>query len=341
MRLVLLLCLLSINLLAQDHADSLRSKYVQRFPDKFFVWPVLKQRSLFFDVSPRADRSKVLNYRPNNSFGVGVGFYLFEVAIELTSAIPLNEKNRATYGESDVRDLQINFLAKNFGGDVYNQNYRGFYVADPNNLVVTDEDFAKRPDIEMVNTGLNGIYIINHEKFSLRSAYNFSERQLKSGGSFVVTGTLNNVRLRSDSSILGSRYRDFFPVDGAFNEMRYTTLSLAPGYTFSLVYRSFFLNTSLAVGPAHHWIYYKPANRPERYDIAINTFADIRIAIGYNSQRFFAGMSYVTQSRDIRFDDIRFTSNSSVFKILAGYRFREVGILKKRAVDLVPLDIGR
>lgn len=339
MRLVVLLCLLSLNLLAQNQKDSLRSNYVQRFPDKFFLWPVLKQRSLFFDVSSRTNRSNVLNYRPNNSFGVGVGFYLFEVAVELTTAIPLNEKSRTTYGESDVRDLQINFLAKNFGGDVYNQNYNGFYVADPNNLIATDEDFAKRPDIEMVNTGLNGIYIINHEKFSLRSAYNFSERQLKSGGSFVVTGTLNNVRLRSDSSILGSRYRDFFPVDGAFNEMRYTTLSLAPGYTFSLVYRSFFLNTSLALGPAHHWIYYKPAGRPERYDIAINTFADIRIAIGYNSQRFFAGMSYVTQSRDIRFDDIRFTSNSSVFKILVGYRFREVGILRKRAVDLVPLDL--
>ncbi|MBX2915854.1 MAG: DUF4421 family protein [Cyclobacteriaceae bacterium] len=326
--------------MAQDRTDSLRSKYVQRFPDKFFLWPVIKQRSLFFDVSSRTDRSKVLNYRPNNSFTVGMGVYMFEVAVELTTAIPLNEKSRATYGESDVRDLHANFLGKNWGGDAYSQKYTGFYIADPNRLVTTDTDFTKRPDIEMTNTGVNGIYILNHEKFSLRSAYNFSERQLKSGGSFIVTGTLNNVRLRSDSTILGTRYRDFFPVDGAFNEMRYTTLGLAPGYSFSLVYRSFFLNTSLALGPAHHWIYYQPAGRPQRYDISINTYADIRLAIGYNSDRLFAGMSYITQSRDIRFDDIRFTSNSSVFKILAGYRFREVGILKKRAVDLVPLDLG-
>ncbi|MCW5911478.1 MAG: DUF4421 family protein [Cyclobacteriaceae bacterium] len=337
--LVVLLGLFPASLLAGDKEDSLRSRYVQRFPDKFFLWPVVKQRNLFFDISPKNDRAKVLNYRPNNSFGVGMGFYLFEVAVEVTTAIPLNEKSRITYGESDVRDLQANFLGKNWGGDVYNQNYKGFYVADPNKLVTTDEEYARRPDIEMVNTGINGIYIINHEKFSLRSAYNYSERQLKSGGSFVVTGTLNNLRLRSDSSILGSRYRDFFPDGGSFDEMRYTTFSLAPGYTFSLVYRSFFLNTSLAMGPAHHWVYYKPAGAPERYDITINTYADIRMALGYNSQRFFAGMSYITQSRDIRFDDIRFTSNSSVFKILAGYRFREVGILKKRAIDLVPVDI--
>jgi len=341
MRLLVLLCLLSINVLAQDQPDSLRSKYVQRFPDKFFLWPVIKQRSLFFDISSRTDRSKVLNYRPNNSFGVGLGFYLFEVAVEVTTAIPLNEKSRATYGESDVRDLQINFLGKNFGGDVYRQDYSSFYVADPNKLISTDEEYAKRPDINMVNTGVNGIYIFNHEKFSLRSAYNFSERQLKSGGSFVITGTLNNLQLTADSSILGLRYRDFFPSGGSFNQMRYTTFSLAPGYTYSLVYRSFFLNASLAMGPAHHWVYYKPAGEPEHYDIAINTYADIRMALGYNSDRFFAGMSYVTQSRDIRFDDIRFTSNSSVFKILAGFRFREVGILKKRAVDLVPLDSGR
>lgn len=332
---------LSLNVLAQASQDSIRGEYVQRFPDKFFIWPVVKQRSLFFDVSQRNDRAKVLNYRPNNSFGIGLGFYLFEVAVEVTTAIPLDEKSRTTYGESDVRDLQINFLGKEFGGDVYNQNYSGFYMADPNKLVVTDEEFAKRKDIELVNTGINGIYIINNQKFSLRSAYNYAERQLKSKGSFVITGTLNHLRLQADSSILGSRYRDLFPAEGSFSQMRYTTLSFAPGYSYSLVYRSFFLNSSLAIGPAHHWIYYKPAGAPEKFDITINTFADIRLALGYNSERFFGGLSYVTQTRDIRFDTIHFTSNSSVFKILFGYRFREFGILKKRAVDLVPLDLGR
>lgn len=333
------LLLFSSRLQAQESQDSVRSKYVQRFPDKFFVWPVIKQRSLFFDISQRSDNSKVLNYRPNNSFGIGLGFYLFEIAFEVTTAIPLNEKNRATYGDSDVSDLQANLLAKNFAATIFRQDYTGFYVADPNRLIATDEEFAKRPDIEMINTGINGIYIFNHEKFSLRSAYNYSERQLKSGGSFVITGTLNNVRLKADSTILGSRYRNFFPSGGSFNQMGYTTVGLAPGYTFSLVYRSFFLNTTLAVGPAHHWIKYKPIGEREQFDISVNTYADVRIALGYNSQRFFAGMSYVSQSRDIRFDDIRITSNSSVFRILMGYRFREVGILKKRAVDFVPLDM--
>ncbi|MBX2898017.1 MAG: DUF4421 family protein [Cyclobacteriaceae bacterium] len=339
MRLLWVVAWVCVSVAANASEDSVRSKYVQRFPDKFFLWPVLKQRNLFFDVSPRSDASKVLKYRPNNSFGVGMGFYLFEVAVELTTAIPLNEKSRATYGESDVRDLQANFWAKKWGGDVYNQNYRGFYIADPNKLVSTDAEFSKRPDIHLVNTGVNGIFIINHKKFSLRSAYNFAERQLKSGGSLVVTGTLTNLRLQSDSTMLGARYRDFFPSGGSFTQMRNTTLGLAGGYTFTLVYRSFFLNTSLALGPAHNWVYYQPQNSRAQYDITINTYADLRAALGYNSERLFAGMSYVTQSRDIRFDEIRFTSNSSVFKILVGYCFREVGILKKRAVDLVPLDI--
>jgi hypothetical protein len=337
---VVLLGLFSSSLFAQATKDSIRSTYVQRFPDKFFIWPVIKQRSLSFDISKRSDRSTVLNYRPNNSFGVGLGFYLFEVAFEVTTSVPVDEKSRDTYGNSEVSDLQINFLGKNFGGDVFRQRYVGFYVADPNELVTTDEEFRKRSDIEMSNTGVNGIYIFNYEKFSLRSAYNYSERQLKNGGSFVVTGTLNTLRLRADSTILGSRYREFFPSGSSFDQMRYTTFGLAPGYALSLVYRSFFLTTSLAVGPAHHWITYKPADERERFDISINTYADIRAALGYNGQRFFAGMTYVTQSRDIRFDEIRFTSNSSVFRILAGYRFREVGILKKRAVDLVPLDSG-
>src|SRR3954469_11138271 len=86
--------------------DSVRAKNVQRYPNHFFIWPVLKQRSLDFEVQNLSNRKQKLNFKPNNSFTVGLGVYLFELGIELTVALPVNDKNKNIYGETHAKDIQ-------------------------------------------------------------------------------------------------------------------------------------------------------------------------------------------------------------------------------------------
>lgn len=315
---------------AQHSTDSTRSEYIQRFPDKFFIWPLFKKRSLSYDIR-NGDNDKI-KYKPNNSFSLGFGVYLFEVAAELSFALPIGDKSEAAYGSTDAREFHANFIGRNWGVDIFRQKYSGFYFNDPsgNSGVV-----IKRPDIDLTNTGVNGIYAFNKNKFSLKSAYNFSERQLKSGGSIILTGNLNTFRLSADSVILTRSYNQINN-DSDLLLMRYTTISVAGGYTYTLVHRSFFLNGALSIGPAHNWILYSQPGGDENYDIAVNTYSDIRVAIGYNGDRIFGGMSLVTQSRYIRFDDIRFANTNTFVKLMIGYRFTEVGVLKKRAKDYIP-----
>lgn len=316
--------------MAQHSTDSTRSEYIQRFPDKFFIWPLFKKRSLSYDIR-NGDNDKI-KYKPNNSFSLGFGVYLFEVAAELSFALPIGDKSEAAYGSTDAREFHANFIGRNWGVDIFRQKYSGFYFNDPsgNSGVV-----IKRPDIDLTNTGVNGIYAFNKNKFSLKSAYNFSERQLKSGGSIILTGNLNTFRLSADSVILTRSYNQINN-DSDLLLMRYTTISVAGGYTYTLVHRSFFLNGALSIGPAHNWILYSQPGGDENYDIAVNTYSDIRVAIGYNGDRIFGGMSLVTQSRYIRFDDIRFANTNTFVKLMIGYRFTEVGVLKKRAKDYIP-----
>lgn len=329
---VLLLFLLVTQATVGQHlTDSTQSEYIQKFPDKFFIWPLFKKRSLSYDI--RNGDSDKIKYKPNNSFSLGLGVYLFEIAAEISFTLPINEKNRSTYGSTDSRDIHANFIGNNWGVDVFRQRYNGFYFTDPSGS--STSNIIKRPDIELTNTGVNGIYAFNKEKFSLKSAYNYSERQLKSGGSIIVTGNLNTFRLSADSVILTKTSSS--PNKGSdLLLMRYTTISVAGGYTYTLVYRSFFLNGALSVGPAHNWILYSRPGGKEYYDVAVNTYSDIRVAIGYNSDRIFGGMSLVTQSRYIRFDDIRFANTNTFVKLMIGYRFTEVGVLKKRAKDYIP-----
>ncbi len=331
---VLTSCVFSLHSAAAQH-DSLRGRYVEEFPDKFFIWPVLKQRELSFDIQNRYDGSQKLSYKPNNSYSIGLGVYLFEVAFEFSAAIPLDERSRNTYGASDIRDLQANFLGKFWGVDLYRQNYSGFYVANQNQGPTSPDPFIKRSDIKVLNTGTNFIYAFNRSKYSLKAAFNYSEKQLKSAGSFIIAGSVNTARLQADSSVVDQIYSpDQYSVS-SFRKLQYAAFGLAPGYAHSLIYRSFFLNGAFSVGPAHYWINYSAQDEVD-YDMSINTYMDIRLALGYNSNRIFGGVSYIIQSRNIRFENIEFTKNSSTLKFLVGYRFHEKGVLKKRAKDYVP-----
>lgn len=320
---------------AAAQQDSLRGQYVEEFLDKFFIWPLIKQRELSFDIKNRYDDRQKLSYKPNNSYSIGLGLYLFEVGVEFSVAIPLDERSRNTYGSSEIRDLHANFLGKYWGVDLYRQNYGGFYVANQNQTPSSPDPFIKRSDIKVINTGTNFIYAFNRKKYSLKAAFNYSEKQIRSAGSLILAGSVNTAQLQADSSVVGQIYSpDQYSVS-SFRKLQYAAFGLAPGYAHSFVYKSFFLNGAVSVGPAHYWINYAAQDKVD-YDMSINTYADIRLALGYNSSRIFGGVSYIIQSRNIRFENIEFTNNSSTLKFLVGYRFHEKGVLKKRAKDYVP-----
>jgi hypothetical protein len=319
--------------------DSIRSKFIRAYPDHFFVWPVIKQRSLQVEARSLVDNNRLVTFKPNNSVSMGLGFYLFEVAFEVTKAVPINEQSIARFGKTDASDFQLNALGKYWGFDIYRQKYEGFYLDDSFTPVLRDQPFPQRADIVTRNFGVAGIYTFNRDKFSFRSAYNYAEHQLYSRGSWFVTGTINSFRMDGDSVLLSINNRERFSVNADFVSLRYTTLGVAPGYSHNFVYKNFFLNLTFGLGPAHNWTYLKRSDGTERYDVSINSISVVRIGLGYNNHRFFAGMGFVNQSRNLKIEDMRISNSTGFFRMVAGWRFKEFGILKKRAIEFIPFKI--
>ncbi|MFN3839301.1 MAG: DUF4421 domain-containing protein [Cyclobacteriaceae bacterium] len=335
--LVLLLIVPNVYSGFSQQPDSLRSYYIQEYPDHFFIWPVLKQRSLTFDIQDKQETERKIEFIPNNKFTLGAGFYIFDLGFEVTFAIPLAENSKSIYGESTARDVQLNILSKKWGADVYYQKYSGFYIKDSDNPVPNGQPYPQRSDLTTRNFGVSGVYIFNHRKFSLRSSFTYAERQLRSRGSFLLYSTVNSFKLSADSALLEADAQNELGTGSGFRKLRYTTLSIAPGYSYNLVWRNFFLNGSIAIGPAHHWINYEEESGFKRDDISINSTSTLRLALGYNSNRFFGGVGLSLQARTVVFDNVQVTNSTNLFKILVGYRFREFGILKKRVWDINPL----
>ena len=59
------------------------------------------------------------------------------------------------------------------------------------------------------------------------------------------------------------------------------------------------------------------------------------MSLGYNGEHFFAGVTYNRQARNISYKNVLFSNTNDVFKFALGYRFRQVGILKKRFTDFL------
>jgi len=98
----------------EDLNDLARAKYVQRFPEYFFVWPVVKQRRTSFVLQSLKDARQKLTYRPNVSYYAGAGTYIFGIGFQLVAAIPQNNSTIERFGESRAVDLQANILGKNW-----------------------------------------------------------------------------------------------------------------------------------------------------------------------------------------------------------------------------------
>ena len=239
------------NQAVRERRDSIRAHYLETYPDQFAIWPMLKYKALSFNIENKKDRQPSVTYNPNNDFKMGAGFYLFDISFEVSFSVPIAVRDELIFGTSKATDLQINMLTTSIGVDLYYQKYTGFYKDKEGVTVLPGEAYPLRPDITTRNVGGSAFYVWNNEKFSIRSSFNYADRQKKSAGSFILYGTINSFRVEADSAILSVSDQQEFGEGSDFSYLRYTTLSLAPGYSYNLVLKRMFLNGTLALGPAH------------------------------------------------------------------------------------------
>jgi len=204
-----------------------------------------------------------------------------------------------------------------------------------NQTIPSGQPLPQRPDMLTRNIGLSFAYAFNHNQFSLRAPYIFTERQKVSKGSWLVGYTFSSFTLSADSAFVPRNEWSTWGKGATIEKARFTSLGFAPGYTHTFVYNKFFLNLLLVFGPAHYWVRYTEQENKVTDDIRIDFYSGGRVGVGYSGDKFFGGINLSTQTKNVNFDESRFRNNTSVFRIVAGMRIREIGILKKGAIDIL------
>ncbi len=279
-------------------------------------------------VSSTKNSREVL-YRPNTPFNVGVGFNYRFIGMNVAFNLPFINKETGDYGRTKVLDLQTHIYTRKLVVDFYGQVYRGYYIANTRKLfssLGSGNVEMIRPDARNVNLGLDVQYVFNAKKFSYRAAYLQNDYQKKSAGSFLVGGGIFGMRMKGDSGLIPSYLQKAGFFNGVnFYRTRVLSAAANVGYAHTFVYKKHWFATLSLTGSLG--VNYTTLNRVKNGDVnkvGLQLNNNIRISIGYNSARYFAGIHYVdlTTRSQSPVPDTYQTMGAGNFRISIARRFK-------------------
>lgn len=270
--------------LAQSKTDTL---YIKSYPQKISV-----RGFVGTDFMLLSAQNKI--YSPNTPLLVGVGFSMKNTVFNARvnyGIVPLNGKE---YGKSKVTDLQIHNYRKNFIVDLFFQNYKGFYYSDKNR-----EHIELYPQLQLIQVGAETSYLFNGQHFSARAAFEASEQQLKTAGSFVVGASSYYYKLGLDEN---------FTIKNNGNYMENLQLGFNTGYAYSWVINSHWLMSGMATVGANF------GNSPQLLkngSVNIYPTAFARSAATFHKSNWAVSMSMLIHNKGIHyFKDEKLTATT-------------------------------
>jgi hypothetical protein len=164
------------------------TNFVKSYNQKLLLTGYIADNTLPFAVAGKT-------FSPNNLLNVGIGVAIKNTVINALYDVGLVRLKGPEYGKTSITDFQVHNYGTHLIMDLFFQKFKGFY----------DNDIAQGiivyPNLSVTQIAAEGSYIFNGNKFSGKAAFEQSEKQLKSAGSFILGGGAYLYRLGLDSNM--------------------------------------------------------------------------------------------------------------------------------------------
>jgi Domain of unknown function (DUF4421) len=197
--------------------------YVAPYPQKFMATGFVANNLLMLSHGEK-------EYSPNNPLLAGAGFSVKNTVISVRLSQGVANLQGSEYGKTRITDFQIHNYGRKFITDVFIQNYRGFYNEGT--------DITLYPDLRVRQIGIEGSYLFNGGRFSAKAAFEQSERQVLSAGSWILGGGAYLLHIESGSG-------DPFIEGGSVDNLQ---IGINGGYAYSWVADRHWLLSGMVTG---------------------------------------------------------------------------------------------
>lgn len=328
--LILITLLLNLCLLKANNKDSLyqvtRSLYVT---DKTGMLGVS-----LFNRNPNNQISinglNNITYNPNdaNTQGIRIQHKWLGIAFGY-SPKQLQDEKRGTTKEMD---LHLFMYGRRNYVDAYYIGYTGFYIENykqNDSLRNNYTTYPLLPSMSANGFGVNYFYVFNHKKYSLRSSYLMNEIQRKSAGSFILGISANSLSITNPINETSQLPLQTLPEEKLVKG-RFYGASILPGYAHTFVYKKLFFTLAPTIGIVAQHQNFTNADDNTRVKNTLALRSIGRIALGYNSERFFAAITGVNDTYNYQLAPrVQLHTQLSEARLVVGYRFYTTGFLQK------------
>ncbi len=308
------------------------TNYVKSYKDKLILGLYYSERRFLINMSAQDSGHTVpgstISYIANSNHITGISLH-YDI-IGLAFGFRSVPSGNLSTGNTKYLDFELNLNSQRWRLENSFRNYKGFYDNDTSlyfkkALPDTLKYFLQVPSMNLRVIKSKFIYSFNKRKFSLGAAYSNINRQLKSKGSWLIIANFYSLNLHADTSFVPRPLRTHYDTiwDG-LNRMNIFAGSAIFGGTYTVVmWKRFYVNFLLTGGfeTQYRDFYTQPENKMQSY-WRTTTAADFRLAIGFNSKRFYIRN---TSTFDINnYDptkDIKIGTVYYAFSFDVGYRF--------------------
>jgi hypothetical protein len=308
------------------------TNYIRSFPGKVTGRLFLSQKYTNLQIIDGRN-GPALEYEPNTTLNLGVGATAGLFTLNLAYGFEFLNPDVGK-GSTRYLDLQSHVYSRKLVIDFFGQFYRGLYLSNTSEHA---PDYPKpyyiRGDIYEQVFGLTAFYLFNHEKYSFRAALVQNEQQLKSAGSWLLGAEGYYTYAVGDSALVPS----FMP-EGTFNNFRTVNqligFKVGPsgGYAHTFVIaKHFFIMISFTVqlGIGRYSTF--RTDREAEVTGAFNASTFGRYALGYNSEKWFLGLSSVDNAIGVapRVEGVRTIFGIGNARLNFAWRFAPPTYVKK------------
>lgn len=297
----------------------------------FHVFTIKKFRN--FELKSTEFEEK-MNFEPNGQTNLGLGFNYKWIGIGMAFSLPFMNKDNDVYGKTSRFDLQLNLFARSYGISAYFQNYKGFYVANPEEFSTnTFETYPYLEDLQSFSLGIEGFYFFNNKKFSYKAAFIRNEVQKKSAGGFILGGFYKLSAISAPSGFIPAELPD--SLNQFFNINGYVTSSfgVSVGYAYTLkLFKRAFLNLSAVPGVGIRNLRISKTNGDEETVRDGTGNFTARVSLGYEGKRFYWGAASIISVESFKYESIEISASTGYAKFYLGKRF-DLTKKKKKKVN--------
>ena len=329
MKKVVIAFLLYIVPLSIAHAVESEKEYIESFEESIFTFrPFLVRESFRFDIFTDNRETKI-SYEPNVQWKYGASMTIYDFGFYFVTDTNRSDwkKDEDEYGKTESMDLLLHYYTKGFGIDLFYQRYKGFYISNPEDHFSTWNDgdpYPQLPDMKSQSGGINFYYQIPifgfGKYFSLEAAFDQTERQKKSTGSFMIMASAYYLGIDNSSSIIPPESEDDYDELRGLEAGKFYTLSLSPGFAYSLVLWKFSFTPAAFFGiGAQHQIFETGEGEKTSNRIALKI--NIRASLIFNGDNFLAGTTAFMDNTKTGYKGIEIEPYTLSWLIFIGVRF--------------------